>query len=411
MRPTNGDRRAVAVIDPVSMGGPYGAEGKAMGLSMICVLTREHTNPRVVQSFEPQHYDEIVRHDSLPETVARLRALGVAAVVPGISPALELSDLLADALGLIGNPPGTLAARWDKGAMKERWTRQGVACAAFHTSGRLADVLAWAEQQGYPVVLKPPSSSAATNVFVCENAREAAAAFATITGRPDLYGRRFDTVVAEEYLDGAEFFVNLLHAGGPGELISAARYDKLRRAGRPSVYRNFASLPLDDPAVVAALPYVRAANQALEVRYGINDTEYKLTSRGPRAIEVNNRLPGGGTAEMIRACTGRSPFQDNIRIFLGERPAAGRYRFHRHYNVCCLINDTPGRVTGYRGLAEIEALPSYEGARIVARPGGHWPRTVDMATAWGLVRLVHEDREQLRRDAEIVHERAALVVS
>ena len=44
-----------------------------------------------------------------------------------------------------------------------------------------------------------------------------------------------------------------------------------------------------------------------------------------------------------------------------------------------------------------------EGMRLLAQVGAHWPATYDLASAWGIVRLVHEDPAQLDRDAEAVH--------
>ncbi|MEV4221984.1 ATP-grasp domain-containing protein [Nonomuraea sp. NPDC049725] len=405
-----GHRRTIAVVDPVASGASYGEAGKALGLSVIAVLSQEYTASYVVQTFQPDDYDEIHEHRSIGETVAFLASRQVAAVIPGTQVALDITDLLAGELGLIGNPVESLAARVNKRAMKERWNAHGLPCAAFHESDRVESVVEWAERQGYPVVLKPNASTGASNVFVCTDEREVAKAFAAITSLPDLYDRRFGSVLAEEYLDGDEYFMNLLHNGGRGQLVSAAKYDKLQREGRPSVYRNFRSLPLDDPGVLEALPYIQDLNTAVDVRYGINDTEYKLTSRGPRALEINNRLPGAGTPLMAEKCTGRSWYRDNIQIFLGEYDNAEPHVFHRHYNMCCLINDRAGRVSGFEGLEEVSRLESYDGVRLIAEEGGYWPVTVDLGSAWGLVRLVHEDRAQLERDAEAVHELVRLKV-
>jgi biotin carboxylase len=403
--------RTVAVIDPVAMAGPYGEEGVAMGFAMIAVLTQEFNSPYVAQTFRPDCYAEIYRHRSTADTIAFLRDRKVVAVVPGTQTALDLVDIIADALGVIGNPVANLRARMDKRVMKEHWTRAGIACAAFLESSDPRAIQEWAEARGYPVVLKPTTSTGASHVYVCADERDVMRAFAVITSSADVYDRRFHTVLAEEYVDGDEYFMNLLHDGsGSGELISFARYEKVQRDGHPSIYRNFRSLPLDDSQALESLPYIQAANAAVGVRYGINDTEYMLTSRGPRAIEINNRLPGASTPQMIQICSGLNTYRTNIQIFLGEYDSPAAYHFHRHYNVCCLINHTAGRVSGYAGLTEVRRLPSFDSARMIAEPGRHWPVTEDMASSWGLVRLVHEDADQLERDAEAVHALMRLIV-
>ena len=47
---------------------------------------------------------------------------------------------------------------------------------------------------------------------------------------------------------------------------------------------------------------------------------------------------------------------------------------------------------------------------MIAEPGDYWPVTEDMATSWGLVRLVHEDQAQLALDAEAAHRLMRLLV-
>jgi hypothetical protein len=151
-------------------------------------------------------------------------------------------------------------------------------------------------------------------------------------------------------------------------------------------------------------PQIKAANTALGVRFGINDTEFKMTSRGLRVIEVNNRLPGAGTPRMIHKCSGLNCYQETVRLYLGQRPGpSDDYRFIRHYCVCCLINDRAGRVVGYEGVKEVTSLPSFDDIRFIADLEADWPVTRDLASAWGLVWLVNEDQAELDRDAEAVH--------
>jgi biotin carboxylase len=297
-------------------------------------------------------------------------------------------------------------ARFNKRIMKEQWAAHGVPCADWFESGDLESVLFWVRRRGFPVVLKPNASTGSCHVFVCSDERAVTAAFTTITTEPDADGNHYKTALIEEYLDGDEYFLNLLHDGtGNSSIISLARYDKLQRDGRASIYRNIRSMALDDPLAQEVLPLARAANLALGVQTGINDLEFKMTSRGFRAIEINNRLPGAGTPLMIHKCSGLNCYQESVRLYLGEyvRPSS-QYRFLRHYCVCCLINDRAGRVLGYSGIEQVSELSSFENMRLIAQPEADWPVTHDLTSAWGLVWLVNEDQQQLDSDAAAVHE-------
>ncbi|HKZ75859.1 MAG TPA: ATP-grasp domain-containing protein [Actinomycetota bacterium] len=395
----------IAIVDPFSMAAGFGPEVSRMGHRALAVLTLDTTDPYLLQSLRPQDFAAVHRHRTLEETLKFLRESNVAAIVPGHQTSLDFTDLWADRLGLIGSPVETLQARANKRVMKEHWTRHGVPCAAFYESGDVRAILAWAESRGYPVVLKPPASAGSCHVYVCPNEGEVTRAFAVITTAGDVFGRRFDTVLAEEYLDGDESMLILLHSGDShGALISAVKYEKVQREGHASIYRNVLSQDLDDPTILEALPVVRRANAAIGVRYGINDNEFKVTSRGLRVIEVNNRLPGANLPAMVEKSTGLNCYRANVRIFLGEySPPPDGYRVSRHFCVCCLINDRAGEVVGYEGMKEVERLPSFHAARLVARMGEPFPATEDLTTTWALVFLVNEDRAQLIRDAEVVH--------
>lgn len=395
----------VAVVDPVASGSLYGTEIKAMGLSPIGVLTQDWHDSYVAQSLRPQDFVELYRHRTHAETTAFLRSREVAAVIPGDHVALEWSDRFACSLGVPGNPVESMWARFNKRIMKEHWSASGVPCADWLESGDLQEILSWVLRRCFPVVLKPSTSAGSFHVFLCTSEREVADAFEAIIQVPDIDGRRYDTALVEEYLDGDEYFMNLMHDGrGGSELVSVAKYEKIQRAGRASIYRNIRSMALDDPLACEVLPHIKAASAALGVRLGINDTEFKMTSRGLRVIEVNNRLPGAGTPRMIHKCSGLNCYQEAARLFLGEQVRLpSDFRFARHYCVCFLINDRAGRVTGYDGIDEARSLPSFEDVRLIADPGADWPVTIDLAGAWGLVWLVNEDKTQLDRDTDAVH--------
>jgi biotin carboxylase len=375
-----------------------------MGLRPIAVWTIESEDPYVAQTFREEDYAAVHRHKTMAETVEFLKDQAVVAVVPGDQTALEWSDLFAQAIGVTCNPVDSMNARFNKRIMKERWTKYGVPCADGFESSDLTTVLSWVAEHGFPVVLKPNSSTGACHVFVCTDVHEVSAAFTTITTEPDEDGKRYEGALVEEYLDGPEYFINLLHDGSNSSIVAAARYDKIQRDGHPSVYRNIRSIPLDHPVVTEALPHVQAASDALDVRIGINDAEFKMTSQGFRVIEVNNRLPGAGTPDMIRKCSGLNCYQETVRLYLDEyvKPAKP-YRFDRGYCVCLLINDRAGRVAGYTGVDDVTRLPSFDDLRLIAQPGMDWPVTIALSGAWGLVWLVHEDEDQLDRDSAAVH--------
>src|ERR1700743_1117349 len=94
-------RRTIAVVDPVSLAGPYGTAATAMGLDAVAVLTQEFRTPYVIDSFHVEDYSDVHRLTSVSDTISFLKDREVAAVVAGTQTALDVVDLLADGLGLI----------------------------------------------------------------------------------------------------------------------------------------------------------------------------------------------------------------------------------------------------------------------------------------------------------------------
>jgi biotin carboxylase len=402
----------VAVIDPVGPGGAFGAHARALGAEAIAVFTQQFDDPYLRMTFDPTDYADVLEHRSVASTTRILRHHNVGAVVAAYQTSMMTADLIAQRLGVPANPANSSDARSNKTAMKQAWTRNGIACADWIQATSATQAAQWSTRNGFPVVVKPEASAGGFNVLVCHNRTEVENAYHQVSTQPQPFGPATPTVLIEDYLDGDEYFVDLVHSPNSTrpQVLCLARYDKIQRGNKASVCRGFRSIALDDPALQPAIDYVVEANAALDVRVGVNDTEFKLTSKGARVIEVNNRLPGALTPQMIHACTGISPYAEAIAVYSGQEPNAP-YTYHSNFAVCCLINPQAGRVADIAGLDHIKQLPSYHSAKITVQRGQLAPETVDLFSAWGLVCLVHDDEDQLSADIDLVHRTARLLTT
>ncbi|MFI6998064.1 ATP-grasp domain-containing protein [Nocardia sp. NPDC050175] len=402
----------VAVVDPVASAGPYGAQAARIGVDTIAVLSQEFSTPYVLASYRTDDYRAVLRladFDNLDKLAGALEAYHVRAVIPGAQTGVGPSDLLAARMRLLGNNVDLVEARTNKDKMKAAWRRSGLACADWHTVRSVTEAVELADRLSYPVVAKPPASAGSSHVTRCDDKESVLRAVHRILTAPDMYGNTTSYALIESFIDGPEYSANIAyspHIESP-QIVCAASFEKVRLGDNLSVYRNFRSVSPDLPAIRNSISYLQAVNAALGVRIGINDTEFKYSAGGPVAIEVNNRLPGALIPEMIEACTGTSPFSENVRLYLGADSVA-TFQFEKNFLVCCLINIEPGSVVEIDGLDLVRKLPSYDRSRILARRGAYVPATTGLASAWGLVCLVHEDLDQLEEDAEIVHEKLTL---
>jgi biotin carboxylase len=404
--------RVVAVVDPVGPGGAFGAHARAFGTEAIAVFTQRFDDPYLRMTFNPADYAAVLEHRSVATTTRILRQRNVSAVVAAYQTSMVTADLIAQQLAVPANPTASSDARTNKTAMKQAWTSKGIACANWVQASSTAEAATWSARNGFPVVVKPESSAGGFNVFVCHTPAEVEDAYRLVSTQPQPFGPATSSVLVEEFLDGDEYFVDLVHSPNLAhpQVLCLARYDKIQRGNKASVCRGFRSIGLDSPELQPVIDYVIEANQALDVRVGVNDTEFKLTSKGARVIEVNNRLPGALTPQMIHACTGVSPYAEAIAVHSGRNPN-GPYTYQRNFAVCCLINPQAGRVADIVGLDQIRRLRSYHSSKLVVKRGQLAPETVDLFSAWGLVCLVHEDDDQLSSDIELVHSTAKLLTT
>lgn len=109
---------------------------------------------------------------------------------------------------------------------------------------------------------------------------------------------------------------------------------------------------------------LRLAEQAIEslgARIGVFHTEIKLSSSGPRIIEVNGRLGGGGLSTLAESIAGRSLLRDAGRTALGLPVDFDDVRFDGVGFTWYLPPPEDARlVTAIDGLDDLARLPGVQ---------------------------------------------------
>jgi biotin carboxylase len=148
-----------------------------------------------------------------------------------------------------------------------------------------------AREIGYPVVLKPRALGGSIGVVRVDSERELEqrlriASSASAGGLTPIHAG----VVVEEYLDGEEFCVDCVTFDS--ETIPVAVYTK-RQCPEPYFEPYEISVPAPaSPEIAAAVAVVTRAHSALGLDNLATHAELRLTTRGPRLIELNARIAG-----------------------------------------------------------------------------------------------------------------------
>lgn len=200
-----------------------------------------------------------------------------------------------------------------------------------------------------------------------------------------------EAVVVEEYLEGPLRTLETLGDGAGTRVLGGF-------ATTLGPLPHFVEERLDWAPELDGQEHVRRALEALGVGFGACHTEYVLTARGPRIIEVNYRVIGDHCDFLLGDILGVPLFEWILRAHLGERlpdpPATSRYG-----TAVSLVAGRSGTITSAPGFEE----RSRDGVTLWHRPvrevGEVIRRTHTNRDYLGVIRAVGPDR--VRVDAAV----------
>ncbi|WP_181449643.1 ATP-grasp domain-containing protein [Streptomyces cyaneus] len=261
--------------------------------------------------------------DALLPEVERLHSvLGFDGVVTSCDYYLPTVARIAGHLGLPGPGPEAVENACRKDATRRVLADAGLPGPRFAVHEEWADLARAAKEIGYPLVVKPVDLCAGMYVRRVDDEAQLAEAVRALAAFPvNARGqRRTSAVLLEELLDGPEVSVETVSHGGAVHLIGVT--DK-SIGGAPAFIETGhmfpAALPLAD--IDAAEQTTLGALKALGLTDGVvAHTEIKLTSAGPRVVEVNPRPAGNRITELVRHVTGIDLAAAFVDVALGRQP-------------------------------------------------------------------------------------------
>lgn len=396
--------RRVAFVDAFSLGRHLLPALQRLGMECVHVQSPSPDVHMARLPF-PEGFVDNVRHDGdIAATAAALREHGVHWVIPGGESGVELADLLSTELGTPGNGLSRSTARRNKYDMVLALRDAAVEHAATIVSSDADEIIEWARSTaGYPVVLKPVASSGTDNVVACSSAEQVRAVHDKIMSSVDRHDKPNTVVLAQEFLDGDEYFVNTVSRDGNHHTVEIWRYYKTRLPGGNIIYDYNEPLSPDDPDAKAVESYTHRVLDALGVRNWAGHTEVMMTVRGPVLVECAARFGGGQVPEMMNRCFGTN--QIDLLALAVVKPAefarlpTTAYQLLQRLRYVHLVNPTDhGVAPSDETMAAIRALPSYSHAVLTKPAGQPLSRTIDVATQPGYVILISDDPAELRAD-------------
>jgi hypothetical protein len=232
----------------------------------------------------------------------------------------------------------------DKLLMKQRVAGAGVRVPAFRAPDGPDAAVRFADEHGWPVVVKPRLGYASTGVLVVRTPEDLAA---------EVQGRDADDVLVEEFIPGPVCHVDGFCAEGKVLFACPSRYVNDCLAFHDSVPLGSAQLDPGDPlaaelteftrAVIAALPPTDRTPFHLEVI--VDERAGELVF-----CEIACRLGGGHMMETLTLRTGVNPARASVRDQAGL-PSPAVITPGRTLYGWILIPPRPGTLVGVAELA------------------------------------------------------------
>ncbi|MDX1395685.1 MAG: ATPase [Gemmatimonadota bacterium] len=312
-------------------------------------------------------------------------------------------------LGIPGTSVRTAFLCRDKPAMKEALREAGVATARSLGSGDEAELVDFARDIGYPVIVKPRAAAGASGTYRVESEEELVELLARLG-----VGRGGEVAI-EELVTGHEAFYDTLTIGGQvvHDFVTHYYPNVLEAMRTRWISPQFITTNRVDSA--EAYGEVRELGRKVIETLGIDTSathmEWFFGERGLLFSEIGCRPPGVRAWDLYAAANDFDIYREWAMCVLHRRVSQS---LSRRYSagIVTLRPEADGRIAGYDGLDEIEDRFGEWIIDVHIPPPGTPTQPVEagyMANAW--MRFRHRDYDELRRILDTVGETVRVRVS
>jgi len=290
----------------------------------------------------------------------------LAAVVGVDDDTAIVAAVIAQRLGLKGNPVHAMQAARDKHQQRELLAKAGVPIPRFMLRGLNEEPSEIARTVTYPCVVKPLRLSASRGVMRADNVQgfmEAQNRLRSIVREPEA------SFLVEEFIPGYEVALEGLVVNRRMHVL--AIFDKPDPLDGPFFEETIYVTPSQVPAALqkAIVDCADRAVRALGITEGPIHAELRYNERGPWLIELAARPIGGRCSAVLRFGDKGVTLEEIILRHALGMPIPSLQREREAAGVMMIPIPGAGTLQEVRGVAEAKAVPLIEDVQITAHPG------------------------------------------
>lgn len=314
---------------------------------------------------------------------------------------------IASQLKLVGPNHAAIRSCRNKWKQRVRLDAAGIGVPRFRCATSINAAAAAAEELGLSVVVKPVNGTGSLGVRLCQTRKDVAAHARTLLRQR--YNERGQPIprkiLVEQLAVGPEYSV---------ETFDRQIVGITRKCLGPLPY--FVEIGHDYPAIFSNRAKeeisltVQRALDALQLGWGPAHFELRLTSEGPKIIEVNPRLAGGYIPELVRLAFGIDLVSATILKAIGEQPSLEK-KIDRYASLRFIIPPADGTLAKIDGIERANKVSGIVEVRLYCKPGDQVRRHGDFRDRIGHTIAAAETSAAACAAAEIAHNRINLTVN
>ncbi|UVK35771.1 acetyl-CoA carboxylase biotin carboxylase subunit family protein (plasmid) [Mesorhizobium sp. AR10] len=301
---------------------------------------------------------------------------------------------------LPGPDPASIERCCDKFVQHQILTEAGVPIPGFRLAANATEVEDSATDIRLPVVVKPAVGTGSTGVRLCRTVDELAEHATHLLGGQCISDSP-PKVLVEEFAQGSHYSIEVM--GNEVFGIAAADF------GRPP---HFVCREYIYPATLTDDEYRRIADvslrclRALGLGWGPTNIDVRWTKLGPVVIEVNPRLAGTPTPQLVKLAYGVDLVTEHIKLVIGDEWNLCK-RHSRTAVARSLIPDRDGILDWIDGDSQAAAISGVAEVKFYAQPKMPIVRKGDWRDKIGYVTAVSPSLPQteaiLQRAVDLIH--------
>lgn len=324
-------KNIIVIIDGYSTGRFLASAFSGYGYGCIHI----ESNPNLSDIYRANFNDTanlfietIPYQDNIFAIIKKLSRYQVKCIIPGSEAGVTLADLLNGQLNLeTSNGMEFSLPRRNKYVMQETLKAHNIAAIPQLLSKNSADIFSWIDNIGFPIVLKPVSSSDSEGVSFCNSREEILTAYHNLIAKCNLYGEKNDEVLVQKKMEGKEYVINSVSYNGQHFITDI--WTNIKRKIQNNYVYDYQDLILpSDPIFPQIKHYINSVLDTLNIRYGAAHCEIIITNEGPVLIEMGARLAGGVNPSAIMDALGYSQLSVLVAAYLNPSQFFNMIKMH-----------------------------------------------------------------------------------